>query len=105
VPRDDDKGGGDTSSSGNFKGQRRSNDTHESKTDGDARQALSDDEREVTLGTDKGDDAKEFIYACVAMNVTPHVAQNTSGRKSAVPNEIAQIEGYAISQRKRKLIE
>ncbi len=71
----------------------------------DARQALGDDEREVTLGADKGYDAKEFIDACVAMNVTPHVAQNTSGRKSAVPDEIARTEGYAISQRKRKLIE
>jgi hypothetical protein len=159
VPKDEDQGdgGGDNSTtSGNFKGQRRSNDTHESKTDGDARlyrkgntaselrymghtlsdnrhglianamvtqadgfaereaakvmisdarQALGDDEREVTLGADKGYDAKEFIDACVAMNVTPHVAQNTSGRKSAVPDEIAQTEGYAISQRKRKLIE
>ena len=35
----------------------------------------------------------------------PHVAQNKSGRKSAVPDAIAQSEGYALSQRKRKLIE
>lgn len=156
VPKDDDQAGGGGSHSGNFKGQRRSNDTHASKTDGDARlyrkgntaselrymghtlsdnrhglianamvtqadgfaereaakamisdarQALGDDEREVTLGADKGYDAKEFIDACVAMKVTPHVAQNTSGRKSAVPDEIAQTPGYATSQRKRKLIE
>lgn len=39
------------------------------------------------------------------MNVLPHVAQNKSGRSSAVPDAIAQSEGYAISQRKRKLIE
>lgn len=39
------------------------------------------------------------------MKVTPHVAQNKSGRRSAVADEIAQSEGYAISQRKRKLIE
>jgi len=62
-------------------------------------------EREVTLGADKGYDAKEFIDACVAMKVLPHVAQNTSSRASAVPHEMAQTEGYAISQRKRKLIE
>jgi hypothetical protein len=37
--------------------------------------------------------------------VTPHVAQNTSGRRSAVPDAIAQSEGYAMSQQKRKLIE
>lgn len=43
-----------------------------------------DAEREVTLGADKGYDAQEFIDACLAMNVTPHVAQNKSGRKSAV---------------------
>ena len=39
------------------------------------------------------------------MKVTPHVAQNKSGRRSAVAEEIAKSEGYAISQRKRKLIE
>jgi hypothetical protein len=71
----------------------------------DAREALGDDNREITLGADKGYDAKEFIDVCLALKVTPHVAQNTSGRKSAVPDEIAQTEGYAMSQRKRKLIE
>lgn len=39
------------------------------------------------------------------MSVTPHVAQNTWGRRSAVPDAIASSEGYAISQQKRKLIE
>lgn len=58
-----------------------------------ARQALGDADREVTLGADKGYDAQEFIDACVAMNVTPHVAQNKAGRKAAVPDEIAQTEG------------
>ena len=71
----------------------------------DACQDLREPEREVTLGADKGYDAQEFIDACLAMNVTPHVAQNKSGRKSAVPDAIAQSEGYALSQRKRKLIE
>lgn len=153
VPKDDDHANGD---GGDFKGKQRSNETHESKTDADARlyrkgntaselrfmghtlsdnrhgliasavvttangyaereaakvmisdarQALGEPEREVTLGADKGYDAQEFIDACIEMNVTPHVAQNKSGRKSAVPDDIAQSEGYAISQRKRKLIE
>ncbi|MEM5332428.1 transposase, partial [Paraburkholderia sp. JHI2823] len=31
--------------------------------------------------------------------------QNTSGRRSAVPETIAASAGYAISQQKRKLIE
>ena len=71
----------------------------------DARQALGEPEREITLGADKGYDAQEFIDACIELGVTPHVAQNKSGRKSAVPDAVAQSEGYAISQRKRKLIE
>ena len=140
---------------GNFKGKKRSNETHESTTDADARlyrkgntaselrfmgHTLSDNrhgliagamvttanghaEREaakvmiaeakqaagekatLTLGADKGYDAAEFIEALVEMNVLPHIAQNTSHRKSAVPDDIAASEGYAISQQKRKLIE
>ena len=60
---------------------------------------------EITLGADKGYDAAEFIDALTQMKVTPHVAQNTSRRKSAVPDRVAKSEGYAISQQKRKLIE
>jgi transposase len=148
---DDDAGG-----TGGFKGERRSNETHESKTDPDsrlfckgktaselrymghtltdnrhglvvnamvthadgyaereaakamikdARQAVADPETEVTLGADKGYDAAEFIEELQRLKVTPHVAQNKSGRSSAVPDEIAATEGYALSQRKRKLIE
>jgi len=59
----------------------------------------------MTVGADKGYDAREFVDACTAMQVVPHVAQNTSGRRSTVPDEIAASDGYAISQRKRKLIE
>jgi IS5 family transposase len=72
---------------------------------GDARQAMNDPEREITLGADKGYDAAEFVQVCQAMNVVPHVAQNKSGRSSAVPETIAQSVRYAISQQKRKLIE
>jgi IS5 family transposase len=71
----------------------------------DARQAVADPETEVTLGADKGYDAAEFIEELQRMKVTPHVAQNKSGRSSAVPDEILATEGYALSQRKRKLIE
>lgn len=69
----------------------------------DARQV--EPEAELTLGADKGYDAAEFIEALQEMKVVPHVAQNTSNRRSAVPDAIAASEGYAISQRKRKLIE
>jgi len=123
-----------------FKGRKRSNETHQSKTDpearlyrkgktaselrymghtlsdnrhglivnarvtcadghaereaakamlNDARQAIDDDRVEITVGADKGYDAQEFIEACQEMKVTPHVAQNTSGRRSAVADTIA----------------
>ncbi len=48
---------------------------------------------EITLGADKSCDAKEFIEACVAMSVVPHVSKNTTGRRSAVPDEIAASAG------------
>ena len=56
-------------------------------------------------GADKGSDAPEFVRACQDMGVIPHVAQNTSGRRSAMSDVIAASEGYALSKRKRKLIE
>ena len=59
----------------------------------DAKQAVFDEQTAITLGADKGDDAQEFIEACLAMNVVPHVAQNLSGRCSAVPDAIAQTNG------------
>ena len=61
----------------------------------DARQVLPDEQTAITLGADKGYDAKEFIDACIEMKVIPHVAQNTSGRSSAVPEAIAQGFGWA----------
>lgn len=151
VRKDDPDGDG-----GNFKGKSRCNDTHQSRTDLDARlyrkgntaselrfmghtlsdnrhgliasavvttadghaereaakamiadacQALADPHAQITLGADKGYDAQEFIEALQGMNVTPHVAQNTSGRRSAVPDAIAASSSYEISQRRRKLIE
>ncbi len=72
----------------------------------DARQALLGDEPiTITLGADKGYDAREFIRSLLEMNVLPHVAQNKSGCQSAVPYAIANGEGCAFSQQKRKLIE
>src|SRR6195952_5374241 len=47
----------------------------------------------------------EFIATLDGLKVKPHIAKNESGRRSAVPDEIAATEGYALSQRKRKLIE
>jgi len=149
------KDGDDDGDGTDFRGQKRSNETHESTTDPDARlyrkgntaselrymgHTLSDNrhglianarvthadghaEREaakamivdavqaapedarVTLGADKGYDAAEFVEALQEMKVVPHIAQNNSGRRSAVPDDVAKSEGYAISQQKRKRIE
>jgi len=146
---------GSDDDTGNFKNKKRSNDTHESTTDADARlyrkgktaselrfmghtlsdnrhgliaravvttadgyaereaakvmiadaKQVADEKAQITLGADKGYDAAEFIEALTAMKVLPHVAQNTTNRKSAVPDSVAKSDGYVISQQKRKLIE
>ena len=137
-----------------FHGQKRSNATHVSMTDPDARlfrkgkgkearlaymgHALSENrhgliveadltpatgtaEREaakdlvnaqapgsthqLTLGADKAYDTAGFVADCRTMCVTPHVAQNTSGRASAIDGRTTRHAGYAVSQKKRKLIE
>ena len=61
--------------------------------------------RQVTLGADRGYDTAGFIQQMREMKVTPHVAQNDSGRRSAVDARTTRHEGYAISQRKRKRVE
>ena len=61
--------------------------------------------RAVTLGADKGYDAKDFVMALRERNVRPHVAQNSSGRRSAIDRRTARHPGYAMSQRIRKRIE
>ena len=38
----------------------------------------------VTLGADRGYDAADFVEELRGMNVRPHVAQNVSGRRSAI---------------------
>lgn len=136
-----------------FHGEKRSNDTHVSTTDPEARlmrksqaheaklqyaghvlmenrnglivdlelnQATGRAERDTalellerngrprqrrTLGADKGYDSKDFVANCRRLAVTPHVAQNTSGRRSAIDGRTTRQEGYAISQRKRKRVE
>jgi len=59
----------------------------------------------VTLGADKAYDAEDFINELRTMNVTPHVAQNVSGRSSAIDGRTTRHAGYAVSQRIRKRIE
>jgi transposase len=136
-----------------FRGQKRSNQTHASTTDPEARlarkgkgkeaklclmghalmenrhglvvdvlvtQATGTAEREaalvmldrrpirthrVTLGADKNYDTREFVAACRARQVTPHVTQNTSGRRSAIDDRTTRHGGYGLSQRIRKRVE
>jgi hypothetical protein len=59
----------------------------------------------ITLGADKAYDAEDFVNELRSMNVTPHVAQNTSGRSSAIDARTTRHGGYAVSQRVRKRIE
>ncbi len=61
--------------------------------------------RPITLGTDKGYDAADFVNELRSMRVTPHVAQNTSGRRSAIDGRTTRHAGYRVSQRIRKRIE
>jgi transposase len=62
--------------------------------------------RRVTLGADKGYDTRDFVTACRARNVTPHVAQNvTKRRRSMIDARTAEQSGYAVSQRIRKRVE
>lgn len=155
-PKDETKppaaGGGGSNPDVDFRGQKRRNDTHASRTDPDARiyrkskntgailcymghalmenrsglvvdaqvtHATGTAEREaalcmatqipggspITVGADKGYDTKEFVAGLRAIGATPHVAQNTSGRSSAIDARTTAHAGYQVSQRKRKLVE
>lgn len=146
------KPGDSGNASVDFHGEQRTNDTHESKTDPDARlyrkgkgkeaklcyaghvlmenrnglavdgqitKATGTAEREtalemlgeiagdkrVTVGTDKAYDTHDFIEQTRAMNVTPHVTQNTKGRSSAIDGRTTRHDGYAVSLRCRARIE
>jgi transposase len=61
--------------------------------------------RRLTLGADKGYDAAAFVADMRALNVTPHIAQNLSGRRSAIDARTTRHPGYTVSQQKRKRIE
>ena len=147
---DDDPG----NPSVDFHGERRSNATHQSTTDPEARllrkgkgkeaklvfmahalmenrhgllvdfqttQATGTAERDTvpvlvdqakergfhpkTLGGDKGYDTGDCVAALRQRGLTPHVAQNTNGRSSAIDGRTTRHPGYAISQRIRKRVE
>lgn len=150
--KDGGSSGGAGNGGGDFHGEQRRNQTHESKTDPEARlyrkgrgkeaklcyaahvvmenrnglavagqvtQATGKAEREaaldmlreiagdkrITLGSDKGYDTRKFVGEMRAINVTPHVTQNTNGRSSAIDGRTTRHDGYTVSLRCRARIE
>lgn len=59
----------------------------------------------VTLGADKAYDTQDFVNELRSMRVTPHVAQNINGRRSAIDGRTTRHAGYRASLRNRKQIE
>ena len=62
-------------------------------------------QQRVTLGADKNYDTRDFVHELRELRVTPHVAQHTTGRSSAIDGRTTRHPGYAVSQRKRKCVE
>ena len=59
----------------------------------------------ATVGADRAYDTRDFVWDLRALGVTPHVAQNERGRRSAIDRRTTRHPGYAQSQRRRKLVE
>jgi Transposase DDE domain len=59
----------------------------------------------ITLGADKAYDVAGFVAYLRQYNVTPHVAQNTTNRRSAIDRRTARYPGHMVSGRIRKRIE
>jgi transposase len=146
-------GGGGRNAEADFHGEKRSNETHASTTDPDAKlyrkgkgketklcfighglmenrhgllvdaclteadghaervaalhmiEPRADRPRAITLAADKAYDTQDFVNELRSMRVTPHVAQNTSGRSSAIDGRTTRHPGYGVSLRIRKQIE
>lgn len=58
-----------------------------------------------TIGADKGYDTADCVAQLRQRGVTPHVAQNTTNRRSAIDGRTTSHPGYALSQRIRKRCE
>lgn len=62
--------------------------------------------RAGTVGADKAYDQHRFVEKTREMNMTPHVAQQiTTHRGSMIDERTTRHEGYAFSQRRRKMVE
>jgi transposase len=62
-------------------------------------------QRRGTVGADKAYDTHDFVAQCRQRGMTPHVAQNTNGRRSAIDGRTTRHPGYTVSQRIRKRVE
>ena len=51
----------------------------------------------ITVGADKTHDAKDFVVAALALNVTPNITKNENGRSSNIDGETIRRPGYCIS--------
>jgi transposase len=59
----------------------------------------------ATLGADKSYDTRDFVDGLRGLAVTPHVAQHTTKRSSAIDGRTTRHPGYLVSQRERKRVE
>jgi transposase len=61
--------------------------------------------RRRTVATDKAYDTAGFVDGCRDLGVTPHVAPNTTNRRSAIDGRTTRHPGHRVSQRIRARIE
>ena len=61
--------------------------------------------RRRTIAADKNYDTKDFVAGVRQLGFTPHVAQNTSNRRSAIDGRTTRHAGHVVSQRIRKRVE
>lgn len=57
------------------------------------------------MGADKAYDTKDFVAHTRTLGFTPHVAQNTNGRRSAIDGRTTRHRGHRTSLSKRPRIE
>jgi transposase len=61
--------------------------------------------RRRTVAGDKNYDTAGFVADARRLGFTPHVAQHTNGRRSAIDGRTTRHDGHAVSQRIRKRVE
>ena len=61
--------------------------------------------RRRTVAGDKNYDTKDFVADVRGLGFTPHVAQNTTNRRSAIDGRTTRHTGHVVSQRIRKRVE